>query len=965
MANFTETEIEAAVTKFVRNEVKTERTDLGPLSTGYTFEEVREFVASTLVFDPSSVFYLLSLAANRVNQDVTQALEYLDDIIVAIDEVGRDTAKVTQTSLLEDAAAALLEVERTIETKNAITERPFNRYAQALDTFTTKSLTPNVRRLGAGFPDTYEIVRPPQKAQSSIKINIAELRDLHKVIVEEATQLTVAMSEFLAANLPLVSIQTTLPKVRNDLRSWKARLDAATRDGAIEITRDVFLSIYAGRSVVTNLTSISDPRDSRMASTPTSSDRAAAAYPCEESTPAELTSGIGGPFLVTDTTNKIYLKVNGGPVQTATLEVPDKASISGAKDETFDIYSASSKAKLTSGSVGPYTVPSAPNNIFDVFVDGVGFRAVLTSGSRTAAQIAPEIDAATRIDGGGGTFSGVATALDTAGTLELEHDTVGENTITLGSEPTLNPALGFVDEESDTGVQQNNQIRLEHQSVLNEWITLTAGLARTAAQVAADIDANPYFKAEAETITTASGTITVVKITSDADGENSHLRVSSVNSTQEAAVETLGFYEGQEDRGDFLPVRKVKEALDQLSGIEVDLEEELLQSGNDGTAVLTALYQLRLPTGTITAAADSSDMLRITNGENIGWYQIASITLGVSFDEITVTRAFPVTTGLEAQNQAWELHRRRFTIRSSSEDVDSQIDVDSGLDTAHLALGLSTTPVVGSVSGVRIKDGSKFLNFSREDVVAGDRLTLRGPAYTTQHTVVSVTYDGYQIEVTPSVNSDLSGHEYIVESEGAIAYSGFISDLTDWFNDTLYPSKFEEDILELERVLNPLLVNRNPSAALIGTARTTTNNLRAVYARPTPSSTPRLTEILTDFTTSVVPRIDALLDMLQERGMDRAHDLLLLGEFSEFFGVTKDGSSYGGNLLEKLRSIAQNDVPQGRGQGSGNADDRLSGSYEETDAEYDFSDQDEETGVREIDNIPDLAEDEDVLNRSL
>ena len=90
MANFTSAELSAAVTKFVREDVKTERTDLGPLSTDYTFSEVREFVASTLVFDPSAIFYLLSLAANRVNQDVIQALEYLDDVIVAIEEVGGD-----------------------------------------------------------------------------------------------------------------------------------------------------------------------------------------------------------------------------------------------------------------------------------------------------------------------------------------------------------------------------------------------------------------------------------------------------------------------------------------------------------------------------------------------------------------------------------------------------------------------------------------------------------------------------------------------------------------------------------------------------------------------------------------------------------------------------------------------------------------------------------------------------------
>ena len=96
MANFTDAELEAYVSQYVRADVKTDRTALGPLDTDYTFAEARELAASTLVFNPSAIFYLLSLSANRVNQDVIQALDYLDDIIVAIGEVGRDTVEVSR-----------------------------------------------------------------------------------------------------------------------------------------------------------------------------------------------------------------------------------------------------------------------------------------------------------------------------------------------------------------------------------------------------------------------------------------------------------------------------------------------------------------------------------------------------------------------------------------------------------------------------------------------------------------------------------------------------------------------------------------------------------------------------------------------------------------------------------------------------------------------------------------------------
>ena len=964
MANFKDTEIEAAVSRYVRDTVKTERTDLGPLDTGYTFDEVREFVASTLIFDPSAIFYLLSLAANRVNQDVTQALEYLEDIITGIDEVGRDTVVVSQTSLLADAAAALLEVQRTIEDRNAISARPFSRYTQALDRFTDRSLTPNIRRLGAGTGpgDAYEIVRPPQQAQSAIKADLVELRDLHPTVVSEARQLTEALSEFLNANLPLVAIQKSVMKVRTDLRSLKTAFDGSTRDGAIEKTRDAFLAIQAGKAVITNLTTISDPRESRMASTATSTDRASAYSPSSTATPAQISTQVSAPYLITPTTNQIKLEVDGGTEQVITLADPDRAFVLGSVGETYDIHGVST-AEMTSSLSEPYTVPASPDNVFEIYADGIGYTATLTSGSRTAAQVAAEINAANRIDGSPGTFDDVGTASDSSSSLKLEHDTEGSHSITLGDAPVLNASLGFTNKQTAVGEDANNELRLLVEDVVVVTAALTNGAARTAAQVASDIGASPYLEAEAALLTTATGDITVVKIYSTAYGEASHVKIESLTPTQQEAAKTLGFSEGQESRGAYFKLSELISALE-AAGLEMETSFSTPYQGNDGEAVnIAGDYKLRLASGTLSSDVTSNDMLFISNGANAGWYPISSVSLGGSYDELTVARPFSATTGAEAQNQAWQIHRDLLFILSEDSTISSKLKIN--MASANTPLGLTEDTYIGSVSGVRVLLSGKPLNFTREDVVAGDKLTLRGPTYTTEHTITAVTYDGYQIEVTPEVPNDMSAHLYKIESAGALAYAEFISNLEDWFTSQLEPSKFDEDIQELERVLNPLLVNKNPSAALVGSARNTANNLLRLYTRVFPTDPLPLDEILSDFTTPVAPRIDALLDMLQERGMDRAHELLLLGAFDAFFGVSKDSSSYGGNLLEKMRAIAQNDVPLGRSIKRGNVEQRLTGSYEEADADYDFSDQDREDGATEVDDIPDLDPEEDILNKGL
>jgi hypothetical protein len=427
--------------------------------------------------------------------------------------------------------------------------------------------------------------------------------------------------------------------------------------------------------------------------------------------------------------------------------------------------------------------------------------------------------------------------------------------------------------------------------------------------------------------------------------------VSPLTATQEAGFATLGMFDQQDGQGEYLSLNALESDLGALSGVSLEQELVTIQSGTGGEAVYGSGFILRLPAGTLSSEAASGDNLRISSGANIGNYPISSVSYGAIYDEILVGRAFPVVVGDASKNLEWEIRNDFLYIRSATSSTASKLELGAG--SAHSELGLMSGTYLGLVSGVRIKDGTKELNFSRNDVVAGDVLTLLGPTYTSVHTVTEVSSDGYQVELEPLVYSDLTAHEYRVESSGALAYDEFFEALTAWDGSTLQDSKFSEDIQELERTLNPLLYSKNPAAAVLGTASSTATALRNVYTE--------LSDLLAEFVTSRVPRIDAVLDMLQERGLDRAYDLLLLGEFEDFFSATKDGSSYGGNLLEKMRLIAQNDVPQGRTLAEDNVDDRLDGSYEEADADFDFSDQDDEGGELEIDDVPDSDDDEESL----
>jgi len=965
MSNFTDLELKDAVSKFVKSEIKTLRTDLGPIDVDYVYDEVKEFAASTFLYDSSSIFYLLSLSANRINRDVLLGIEYLEEMITAIGELGRDTKKITQTSLLEDAASSLSDVERSINEKNVVGSSQFNRYNRNVDRFINNSLLPNVRRFsGQSFPNLYEISRTPQEARTYLKNTIPALKEIHGNVIDEVEQVRQSLSELISLNLPIIAVKNSARNVRLDLRSIKKELDAEDVDGAIGLARDAFLRINAGKAVVNNLMNFNDPREVLMSSSSSSSDRAAAVYPSNSSTPAKIISAYSGPFhIIPSAQDEFLLSANSGLEQSVTLSPLPPASISGYLGETFDIHTAQ-KANL-SCSAGPYTIPASPNNVFEIYVDGLGYRVTLTSGSRTAAQVTAEVNLATKINGDPGTFDDVATALDDSGTLKFEHDTLGDGSIVIGEQNTLNSSLGLTDGrdsnddthpdyEQSRGVDANNVIRFLVDDINFVEVSLSQDIAKTASQIASEIvAASALIDAEELEVEASPSNIKVLKVSSKSYGDGSFIALSPNTQIHLDCMETLGFTENQESRSSYVSSDDVAQDIDTMGGVSSYAVDEILSSGDSGTAEYTGLlYRLSLPSGSLSGNENTYNKLRITGGPNTGWYPITDVEILPSREYVYVGRPFNTSTGDGSQNQAWEIHQNSVVIES--DDVSTFSSLVPGLGNANAELGIQTQ-AVGSVSGVRITDGGSYLRFSRYDVRAGDILTLVSPV-SSVHTITEVADDGYRLEVDPEVPSDLVSNQYKIENSGLTAYNQFIEDLNNWESTELEPSKFEENLNELERVLNPILIYSKPSAALRNDASNSCSTLKSIYSS--------LSAILASYSVSDIERIDALLDMLQERGLDRAYDLLLLGYIEDFFNLNKDSASYGGNLLEKMRSVAVNDVPTGRASFEDNMDERLVSTHEDPDADLDFSDQDNESIISELDDLADLDEDPSILRRA-
>jgi hypothetical protein len=210
-------------------------------------------------------------------------------------------------------------------------------------------------------------------------------------------------------------------------------------------------------------------------------------------------------------------------------------------------------------------------------------------------------------------------------------------------------------------------------------------------------------------------------------------------------------------------------------------------------------------------------------------------------------------------------------------------------------------------------------------VAEGDMLEL----YTTGSVIPDVSatilsvFDDNVVELDTAVDATIS--YTMAEGRAQLApsavlrkaqnynYDTFKSDLdawqarAPWKNLTAY-------FTDLNRLVNPLLVNQNPTDSDVNTvelkilalAGTLTIDLATTASLVTQDS---LEAILATYNVDRIHEVDAMLKTLQERGADRALDLLLECQFQTFFGVTLEDSSYGGAFQKAMRNVLMNDLP--------------------------------------------------------
>lgn len=932
MAGYRDDEIEATVSKFVKSSLKTYRDPLGPVDVSTSFLDVLQLLSSTLLLDPNAIFYLISLATNKLNVVVETLLDDVANLTEAIDEVSRRTTEVTHSSLLGDAAAALLEVDAILTQKNAISSRAFSRYIQAINTFIAEDLAPNIRHAG-------QIKRPAPLAKSEARDVMARMETAYKDMLSNLGQIELMLSEFMALNLNAVAIRDSVRQARADLDELQTYYESSgySKNDKIGKTRETYLRLTSGKSVLSNLKRVVDPTDPRMLSAATVKGFPALPQGEGTFTAAKVTTTKSAPWLImTGVNDQLSIQEDDAVFPTTyTLIPPPFPNVQNIIGETYNIH-GDTYASITSSLPENYTIaPGADWFVVDVALPGQSlstFSGQIAAGVYSGATLAAAIAANVQDDLGNPLSSVVAVTY--AGGIKLQHLTAGDDALIVvgqkldafGVPIDINAVIGVTSGDSATGGSYaNDGFQLDSGSVG----TLPHGSAITAAQLKTFIDTYSH---GVYPVGTYEGTVVsgYLKITKKLAGQTT-LTVTAPASTDRArvlaALNTLGFYEGQSDSSLAMSATEVAEALNAVGKVKAVVETTKFESGLTGT--ITSATTMTVPLGSIdTSVAHADDQLLLTTGPSAGYHRIVSVVGTL----VTVSSSTPFLYGGSPEpNQSWRIIREALQIISDvGNDLSTKIDIKSA--TANSTLGLTVGAVYGTTTGFVVKDTttSALKSFTQANVVKKDILYIIQGTTRTAYTTAEVSTDGTQLELTTGISTNLADLDFQIVSAASYSYSVFLSAVAAW-REALQGTRYATDLRELSRVMNLLLTPARPTQAYKMDAYSALSSLSTILSD--------LRDILVAFVVDPVSRIDSSLKMLKERSLDRAYDLLLSGYVNTVFNMTMDDASRSAYMLKTMRSITQKDLAISSQDEYGD-DDRFTGDFEDTDADYDSSDAD-------------------------
>lgn len=923
-----------------------------------TFEGYQNAAIGVFAVQEGAPFYVLSLSRGLLVQRVEAAVAVVDSLLALGRQAVRKVQPVESVGGLSNAAVALRAMSAAASTRDTAhadiaTVPSFIRFQTGVDQF--------LKAEGSKAAYRGELVDSPDKARSKLKTGLLELRTTWEGVLTSAALWATSMESYKNLRLPSSFAASVLSSALSVLTDRVAALEAMSPTERLSVLRDTVLECMALKSAVSEFTSFSAPT-LYISTTGTAEAYADTSHP--------VTRGVLPIYsdVALEGSSSAQLLVDGQ--HSCTLDVPGsyvgQHTTMGTSWETGGKQLRLTERYLLQGEyVTNSVVATLPSGTASI----MGLCTALTTTLTTAYPVllAPSKTAEAGASISSGVLALVLPSGDTWDSAAVGDAVVIDDWGVYGvvtgvhDEVLTADVSGVPDRSADVVIAKVGStdyvgctvqcspaelaVQAGHELVLED---VTAGACQSLLFVSGV--ASPSTRTTAEAITTYINTTAA-----NVSHEGSPLVEASVKvttlesyaycvSTPASSAVILCSYFGKAAVEGATYTVTLTSPLDNPVGMFVCLYDAvgdeglygIVSAASEDKRTLTVAFP-RPPVNTSASVAVGTPpyawtdtrgwyFLEVVDGVNQGVYGVATSAADSPL-EVNLVSMLPQHTGLGGSrvvSDGAELQEHYAEVKSLSTGVESSVEVTTssypGVIPQKVA---STTMYMRPSAGVPRR------------LALGDTLEVVTATGSSQHTVVQLDTASGLVGFTPNIRtstfplplSTTSLPPFCRLKKGVHQnYQDVAQKVGSWVDA-------ESSVLvlfrRLDAALNGMFTTSSPTSAQWSPLQEILSSLREHLVS--------LSGLLEGYTADVVPEVDALLRAFRAKGLDRAVDLLLSGDFPAFFGVDSSTASYLGNAQAAIRDLQRSDLAtssRGRLKPSVSAEQQTLASVQNPDGEY-------------------------------
>lgn len=800
-------------------------------------DSLLRIIALTLLQQPDSFYFLISLRRNRFKLFLAELIKDLDESTELIPDFRRQIKSINWTSLnkTEDEIVKA----RDYCEKQGSPGQLVGKTATHLHNFNStleKQLILSGEVHCASSTAIEKVQKFINKWETSLEFIENEIIDI----------LGATFNRTLLKN---VYTMHALEQIGMYLYGERKKLYNLSKEHLSSALHDVYLNTKTAEIVLSLIDLYPAPEEERdsgigsPANSPT--------YPADIAEPAQVIGNFSGPFLVEPGDASFQIEINHNPTN-INLPVSTQASVLSSKMEPYEIVH-STQASITGENMGPFTFGGGPpGHNFRIQLDGVVYGLAEVNyllGDLATNEVIANLQA-NLTDEDGNTLPADVIFSNISGRVRLSCTTPGARLIIILSSETgdSNTVLGFSDGQSSedggtwevAGITGNEFIIISVDEGAYQLTTLTEGTIN-ATQVVNDMVA-----VVGAAIIDDGGQ---VRITSNTYGDGSRIRIVSGS-----ALSTLGFSAQQYSQGTHIEPNLIATAINnEITGALATVLTTEKSSGNCET-IPGNLNRLTLPAGE-TANIELGDVITLGGIENAGSHEIIDIW----GDEIGLNRPL-----FFSENIADEPISAPYTVANSCIQLTSTL-----VDTLESHLNIPVPNILWPMGEVFGAVSGFDLPHLTDSVRVGDVLY-----YQAEERTINIV-DKKRLEVSPLIPMNYPSAVYsIISSDGSSilgdgsSFTEFQENLRDWINNYQVTGRSE-----IQRLFN--LARHNPSNSNLASLTVAFTQFRAVLIG--------LRDILATYKCRSIPEVQDIVDVLEQRGEDKALDELITLQFEGLF----------------------------------------------------------------------------------